>query len=439
MIELTMKEQRTSDIMVKLIAGEISVKQAMKLLGLSKRHTLRKKKDYIENGIASIPHKSRGKPSGKGYSQEIKDKIVNLYREEYYGWNFHHFTEALINYHNIKVSISFIYRLLKFNKIESPLKYKQRRKSHPPRARKEYAGELVQCDASQHQWFYGDKTFYYLHGAIDDATGIVTGAYFCEQETIYGYQMILMQTIKNYGLPERLFTDYRTIFQSTKKELSLDDQLKGKKINNTRFVKMLMKLGVGIISTANPRAKGRIERLWRTLQDRLYKELTKFSITTIKEANDYLSNVFLPKYNSRFASTIDFNRNLFVCVDDDFDFNTQLALWHDRKIYHNCYITLDNKYYVILDDDSTAYIPTKSKVSIYTLLDGSISVLYKDTFYKTSPVDILFPIKDSVTSSVSTTKNNSSKAHTPSKDHPWKNSSITKNWSLYKNRSSLPR
>ena len=323
MLSLTMKEIRTNDILSRLVANTLNTKQVMNLLGLSKRQVLRKKKAYIENGIKSIPHKSKNRSTGRGYSIELKQAIIDLYISDYYGWNFHHFNDDLSDYYSINVSDSFVYNLLTTAGIDSPNKYKKRKKNHPPRKRREKAGELIQCDASKHQWLFNDSKYYYLHGAIDDSTGIVTGAYLSNQETIFGYQMILKQTISNYGIPECLYTDFRTVFKSNKKELTIDEEIQGKEINSTKFAKMLKCLGVDIISTSNPKAKGRIERLWRTFQDRVCNELGKNEITTIKEANAYLVNVFLPRYNARFASQTDSSRNLFVCVDD--------ALNHRKK------------------------------------------------------------------------------------------------------------
>jgi len=439
MIKLTMNEQKVNNVMVELIAGKIRVKDAMRLLGWSKRHTLRKKRHYIESGIACIPHKSRGKPTGRGYCQEFKNHIIQLYKSEYSDWNFHHFNNQLRDFYDISVSNSFIYNLLTVEGIVSPQKRRKSKKSYPPRPRKEAAGALVQCDASQFQWFHGDKAYYYLHGAIDDATGIVTGAFIQKQETIYGYQMVLAQTISNYGIPEYLYTDYRTIFQSTKKELTIDEELKGKEIESTKFTKMLNKLGTGIISTTNPRAKGRIERLWRTFQVRLYNELKMLHITTIKEANDYLTHIFLPKYNSRFASQIDSNKNLFVCVDSNFDYNRDLAVWEKRRIYHNCYFSIKESYFIVYDELHPAYINTKKSILVYTFLDGSLNVFYNDKFYKTQVLDSKPNIKPLFLSEKSSKKVNSSKAHSVSPNHPWKNSKLTKNWDLYKNRSSIPR
>ena len=261
-IILTMKEQKIHKILIELVNNDIKVSDAARITGLSERQIYRKKKDFKVSGVSSIPHKSRNRPTGKGYSSIFKQSIIDLYLSEYSGWNFYHFNDMLQDFHDIKVSDSFIYNLLTSNGITSPHPYRHKKKSHPPRERKEFAGELLQVDASKHKWLFDDECYYYLHGSIDDSTGTVTGCFLDYEETIFGYQMILKQTIQNYGFPECLYSDYRTVFQSNKKELSIEEELQGKHIENTRFTTMLKHNGIDIISTTNPMAKGRIERLW---------------------------------------------------------------------------------------------------------------------------------------------------------------------------------
>ena len=421
-ITLTMKEQRINDIMIKLIAKKISMNDAIRLTGLSERQLYRKKKNYTIYGINSIPHKSRGKENGKGYSKELKQKILNLYLNEYNGWNFYHFNDALEDYHNIIVSDSFIYNLLTSHGIESPHKHRTKpKKTHPPRERKEYAGELLQVDASKHQWFDGDSRYYYLHGGIDDCTGIVTSCFFQNEETTFGYQMILKDTIENYGIPECLYTDYRTVFKSTKRELSLEEELEGKKIKNTRFANMLEHIGTDIKSTMNPCAKGRIERLWRTFQDRLFNELKKKKIKTIEEANQYLKEVFIPKYNARFALQIDNTKNKFISPPKDFDYNKELALWSEHKIYHNSYLKYDKKYHIILENNNKVYVPTSNKVKVYKFLDGTEHILYNEKFYNLKTIkDYQEQKNKTITLSIKSQEDiNKSKAHSP-KNSPWK-------------------
>lgn len=419
-ITLNMKEQRKNDIIVKLINKEITIAQTSKLLGLSERQIKRIKKRYLKEGVISVIHKSKDIKTNRGYPDNLKEKILELYKLEYENWNFYHFNDTLEDYHNIKVSDTFIYNLLTSNGIESPYKYKKRKESHPPRERKENSGELIQVDASKHQWFYGNNEYYHLNGGIDDATGQVVSCFFTKEETIFGYQMIMKETIENYGVPACLYTDYRTVFQSNKRTLTLDEEIAGKQINNTRFANMLEHLGTDIISTMNPRAKGRIERLWRTFQDRLYKELKKKNIDTIEKANEYLANVFIPKYNSRFALPIDNTRNMFVCPLENFNYNIDLAVWSEHKIYHNSYLKYNNSYHIILENDKKVFIPINQSLPIYTFVDGTDHLLYNDKWYDLKTIkDFQFEVKEVIKQIKTQEEINLSKAHKPSSNHPW--------------------
>lgn len=396
-ITLSMKEQEKLAIIIQYADGKISCSDAAKQLGLSVRQVQRKKKAYLVEGMSSIVHKAKGKASGRGYSEAFKQHILTIYRQEYAGWNFCHFGDVLEDEYGIFVSNSFLYRLLTNSGIKSPKKKKHKPRPHPPRPRRENAGELVQVDASKHQWLYGTDEYFYLHGAIDDATGIVVACILMEQETCLGYQLLMRDTIRHYGIPECLYTDYRTVFQSNQanKEMSLEDYVAGKKVKDTRFAAMWYRLGSDIISTENPRAKGRIERLWQTFQDRLVKELHKRKISTIKEANRYISEVFLPKYNARFASSIDPKHNYFVPVPDDFDYNRKLALWVTRKVLNASYVSVDNTYYAIQRDGRNVRILTPERLRILQYLDGSLHLEYEDELYdlKVVPKALVRPQK----------------------------------------------
>ena len=377
-ITLSMKEQEKLAIIIRYSDGVITGSEAAKQLGLTVRQIQRKKKTYLAEGMSSIIHKSKGKTTNRGFSKELSDRILSLYKEEYLGWNFCHFGDVLEDNHGIFVSDSYLYKLLTTNGYKSPARKKHRPKSHPPRVRRENAGELVQVDASKHQWLYGTDEYFHLHGAIDDATGIVTACIMMKEETILGYQLLMVDTIKRYGIPECLYTDYRTVFQSSKanKEMSLGDYIAGKKIKDTKFAAMWSKIGSDIISTTNPRAKGRIERLWRTFQDRLFKELKKHEIHTMEEANHYINEIFLPRYNARFASSINCNKNCFIPVPEDFDFNRKLATWDERKILNGCYVSIDGKYYAVKHNGKIIYTTSHDDFPIYLYLDGTRHLYY---------------------------------------------------------------
>ena len=182
----------------------------------------------------------------------------------------------------------------------------------------------------------------------------------------------------------------------------------------------LAMLGTDIISTINPRAKGRIERLWRTFQDRLYKELKKKHIHTIEEANQYLNDVFIPKYNARFALPIDNTKNHFICLDNDFDYNKQLAVWSEHKVFHNSYLKYNKVYHVILKNNEKVYLPTSKSVRVYTFLDGTEHILFNDNWYDLHTVkDFNTSLKRNIKITKSSSNINSSKTHKPI-NSPWR-------------------
>lgn len=385
-ITLSTRELAKLKVLAALVAKQITNKQASKRLGLSVRQIQRLKQEYLKDGDRAVIHKSRNRPSGRGYGEDLRQKIVTLYKEEYSGWNFCHFNDTLEDVHHIKLSDHYVYALLTAHGIKSPRAKKHRCRKHPPRDRKENAGELLQADASMHLWIILGDQKYALHGMIDDATGIVTALVLCDEETNMGYQIALADTIKRYGIPACLYTDYRTVFQTNKK-LTIEDELEGKELEATRFAKMCERLGVGIISTRVAQAKGRVERLWETLQDRLTKELLKANITTKKEANEYINNVFLPHYNARFASEIDYTKNLFVKVPEDFDYNTELALPIERTALHGCYIKLNNQTYSITEENGdTANFISTTKLTVFTCLDGTCYAEHNHAHYILTPI-----------------------------------------------------
>ena len=386
-ITLTAKQQKQMEVLIRLLNGLINNEEAARQLSMSVRQIKRKKKAYQEQGIASLIHKNRGKHSNNAFPEEFDKRILDLYKYEYNGWNFSHFRDVLEEEQRIKVSETFIYNLMTKNGIKSPNRKRRKKgRSHPPRPRRENAGELIQVDASKHQWLYGTEEYYYLHGAIDDATGIVTACYMMKQETALGYQILMRDTIQRYGIPEELYSDYRTVFQ-TNKRLTLEETLEGKRLEATKFAEMLKRIGVGIHSTVDPRAKGRIERLWRSFQDRLVKELAKCKIGTIKEANEYINNTFLPKYNAKFASAIDYNKNRFIKVPKNFNYNRELALCYRHKVLEYCFIKHQKTYYKIYKKKEAVSIRTRGAVNVLQGLYGKYYLEHMGSWYDLKPIE----------------------------------------------------
>lgn len=417
---LTADEYRKAIAIKLFIEGEIAKDEAMRRLGVGSKQLSRKVNRYKQEGELSLVHGLKGKPANhKSEKAEIKKKIIELYKNEYRGWNFSHFRSQLIKHYNINENISLVSRTLKDAGFKSPKAKKPKKENiHPPRPRREKAGELIQMDASDHPWLIGGKKLS-LHCGIDDASGTVVGGEFLKTETIEGYRFVLKDIIEHYGIPEALYTDYRTVFARILKN--------GKTSKDTRFSSMANLLGIKVIPTRSPQAKGRIERLWSTFQDRLVHELARLKIKTIEEANRYLKEVFIPEYNAEFAVPIYPNRSAFKPVSSHFNYNMELALMDKRRISGGCYIQYNGFYYAIADhDQKKTYLGTKEPVEIYKFLDNTIHLKYHGEFYGLKKV---CSVKDNGLPSYKDPRDalDNLKAHKPAPNHPWRIYGKTKN------------
>ena len=285
--------------------GVISRKTAAESLEMSVRLVTRLSKGVKEEGEKALIHKNTGRKPIHALNPEIKIEVLEIrHRKVYDGCNVSHFKDLLEREHAIRISYNALYTLLKENGIQSPKKHKHTVK-HRRRKRKGLAGELIQIDATPYDWFRNGEILA-LHGGIDDATGQITGLYLSQNECLQGYFEITEQTCLNFGIPLSMYSDKHTIFRSP-----ITDKKKeaGEEANHTQFGRALAELGINIIHANSPQAKGRIERLWETLQSRLPVEFSIKGITTIEAANEFLRDVFIPIFNERFAVPVEDSLN----------------------------------------------------------------------------------------------------------------------------------
>ena len=362
------------------LSGIYTRKIAAMNLHITERQFTRIVQHYIESGPESVIHGNTGKEAHNRYPDAFRHKILSLYTGKYSEngakLNFCHFQEKLEEKEQIMIPYASLRRILIDGGIKPP-RAKPARIAGLPRPRRLFAGELLQVDGSTHRWLYKDPRSYTLHGAIDDAKGIVTGLWLEKAETMHGYQMVLKQTMEQYGIPKCLYADNRNIFNSTTKSKTKAS------LNSPRFRAMLTRLGINVISTSNSQAKGRVERLWRTLQDRLLNEMKLQKITTLEEANAFIEE-YLPTFNKRFASAIDSDRNSFREVPADYDYNQNLALNKEIKVRKGCYIALFNHYFIakrrgVTENDEPVMLPEIAQ--LYQFLDGSYHILFGDEWY----------------------------------------------------------
>ena len=367
-----MNEQQKYDVIKSLVDHSGNKKAAALKLGCTERSINRMIIKYNEYGKEAFVHGNRGRKPKHTISPELASDIVTIYNNKYYDATFSYACELLAEHDEINISPSALTNIMYKNFITSPRTTKttkkrlakqlrQRQKetnskkeinelqtsiveleqAHSRRSRCAYFGEMLQMDASLHLWFGDTKT--QLHIAIDDCTGQITGAYFDEQETLKGYYNVFHQILTNYGIPAMFYTDRRTVFEYK--------QSKSTKVEHdtfTQFSYACKQLGVVIKTTSIPQAKGRVERAFQTLQQRLPIALRLAGITELNEANVFL-NSYIKKYNVKFALPVNNTKSVFEKQPDIETINQTLAILTERTIDSGHCIKFNKTYYKTMD------------------------------------------------------------------------------------------
>ena len=296
---MTMTDQRRAWVLAKLVAGGLSVHEVAVFLGLSERSVWRLRVRFAAEGPAALVHGNRGRASGRRVDETVRTRVVELARTTYAGANDTHLAELLAEHEGITLSRVTVRRILRAGGQPSPRKRRAPR-HRSRRDRMPQAGLLVQVDGSRHDWLGDRGPRLTLVGGIDDATGILTGATFRDQEDTAGYLVVLRDTVRRHGIPGAWYRDRHGIFETPgRAPLTLEEQLADTR-TPTQLGRALAELGIGSIAARSPQAKGRIERAWGTLQDRLVIELRLAGARDRESANRVLAR-YLPRFNRRFA------------------------------------------------------------------------------------------------------------------------------------------
>jgi len=450
-VELRMNEQLKYEVIKELVDHNGNKNRASKKLNLSIRQINRLIKIYKEKGKAGFVHGNRTRKPINALDKSISEDIVLLYRNKYQDFNFRYFKEYLDEEENIHVSYKFVYNTLTKAGILSPkarrrtkrkLKKQQLLKekkinlsmeedtissiinheialddSHPRGEKPKYFGEIIEQDGSIHLWFGEKKSC--LHLAIDKATSTIVGAYFDYQETLNGYYHVFHQILSNYGIPYKFFTDNRTVFNY----MSLNpDKRTSEKDVLTQYGYACKQLGIALETSSVSQAKGLIERTNGTFQGRLVQELWLNGITTIEEANRYLIDVFVPKFNQKFAMDYLKFPSVFEDSPSKEVINYTLAVLTPRKIDNGNSIKFKNEYYQpYLNRELKCFLP-KTECLVIQAFDGDLLVTIDEQIYELKKLernatfskefDELEEIK------------NEKKKYIPPMTHPWKVSSF---------------
>ena len=399
-----MNEQRKYEVIKGLVdhPDTANKDRAALILGCTKRHINRMIQGYIKDGKAFFIHGNRGKKPATTIRPDVRSQVIDLYRTKYYEANFEHYTELLKKHEGISISSSSVMSILESEYILSPKATKAKRRrikqalrakkqaatskkelsqiqanlvavedAHSRRPRCAYFGELLQMDATPYEWVPGQ--IWHLHLAIDDASGVVTGAWFDTQETLNGYYHVFEQILTDYGIPYKFLTDKRTVFTYKKKGALSDD-----KDTYTQFAYACKQLGIQLESSSVPQAKGRIERLNQTLQSRLPIEFRLAGVTDINNANEFLYH-YIKEFNEKFSLPCNGIKSVCEKQPAKEKINLTVAVLTERTVDAGHAIQFEKKFYKMVDNKGMqTHYRKGTKVMLIKAFDRSLFACVND-------------------------------------------------------------
>lgn len=327
---MSQREFQRLKVIENTVAGRVTVEEASGLLQLSQRQVYRLKARYEPEGADWVRHGNLGRPKPWGVPDALRRRVLELARGKYTGFNDSHLTDKLQEVEGIELSRETVRRILRGEGIRSPQKRRAPR-YRSRRERKPRLGMMVLGDASREDWLEGRGPLLTLVGFQDDATSRVVAARFqLEPEDTVGYLGQLRCMVTHYGIPLSLYRDRHGTFQRNDKNWTLEEELAGRQ-GPTQLGRVLEELGIEQIAALSPQAKGRIERMWRTFQDRLRSELRLAKAATLDEANAALEK-FVQDYNRRFAVAPQESQSDFRPLSKKLNWDRLFSLRYERVV-----------------------------------------------------------------------------------------------------------
>ena len=449
--ELNMKEKQKYEKIKEYVDHGGNKNRIALQLNISKRQVDRLIIKYKEKGKSAFIHGNCSRIPVNTIDKSISEDIILLYKNKYYDFNFNHFKEYLEDEENIKVSYDFIYKTLSKAGILSPKARKKTKRdyakkkllnkkkfnlamseeqineivnheialedSHPRQEKPKYFGEIIEQDGS-HPWF-GNKRCC-LHLAADKATNTIVGGWFDKQETLNGYYHVFYQILTNYGIPYKFVTDNRTVFNYM--SLNPDKRTSDKDVL-TQYGYACKQLGVDLETTSVSQKKGLIERDNGTFQGRLVQELRLNNITTIDEANKYLIEVFIPKFNTKFALNYKKFKSVFEQSPSVEKINYTLAVLTPRKIDNGNSIKYYGQYYQpYLNNELKCFMP-KTDCLVIKAFNGDLLVTIDEQVLELKELSRNQRFSKNFDEIV---EKKEKKKYIPPMSHPWKLKSFLK-------------
>jgi transposase len=408
LIAMSPKEIGRLECLQLLAQGTIRQAEAARKLGLTVRQIKRLVRAYRSGGAAAIVSKRRGRPGNRRRDPELIRNAVQLVREHYADFGPTLASEMLAERHQICIDRE----TLRTHLIEAGIWIAKVRKHryHPPRERRAQFGELIQIDGSPHSWFEDRGPRCTLLVFIDDATSRLVGLRFVRTESTTAYLQLAYDYFRTFGLPQALYSDRHSIFRiNTKKPTERDV---------TDFGKAIDALNIELICAKSPQAKGRVERVNRTLQDRLTKELRVAGIDSIEHANAYLHGDYLERHNARFAVSPRDPHDAHRTLPQDIDLRNIMARRQQRKLSQQLTFSCGKTIYQILTTERRLVFP-KATIELIETLDGELVVQRNG---QTLPYEAVRerPKLPQILDAKQLADHPRKPPQKPSPDHPWK-------------------
>jgi transposase len=390
-LKVSQRELHRLHIVRLTLEGRESVGKGAKLLGISARQMKRLRRKMREGGVEGLLHGNRGKPAWNKTRSEKLHKVIQLARGCYQGLNDTHFTEKLNEEEKINLSRTTVRRVLREAGIAAVRKRGVKR-HYKRRERKAQEGALLLWDGSPHRWFGKKFPECSLMAVIDDATGKLVCGVFALQEDAQSYLICLRQLLLQNGIPGAIYMDRHGIFRRNDDHWTLQEQLAGRQ-TPTQVTQALLALGIKPIFALSPQAKGRVERLFNTLQDRLVQELRLAKISSPEHATLFVNGSFKADFNARFAKPARESQTAWRPLPNGLDVERICSFRYEATVGNDNAVRLSG---MILD------IPAgprrrgyaRARVEVRQLLDGRWRVYYKDELLvETTPPAVQVPLR----------------------------------------------
>lgn len=390
-IKISEKELQRVHALKLVGSGTVTLVEAARVMGVCYRQAKRLKKAYEQEGIKGLLHGNRGRSPANRLEADLRVRVLQLSEEQYCDLNDTHFAEMLVEREGLAVSRETIRNIRRAEGIK-PKRKRRPRKHHSRRARKPREGLMMLWDGSPHRWFGKKHPPCCLMAAVDDATGKLLAAVFTQYECSWAYFELLRRVVTRYGIPGSIYQDRHSALKRNDDFWSIEEQLAGRQ-DPTQVGAAIEALGIEQIYAQTPQAKGRVERLFGTLQDRLVAMLALEGIADIDSANRYLDDSFTDYFNARFAVAPEHSQSAWRTVPRHLDLARVLSFRYESTVANDNAIRLGGLTIdVPAGPNKRSYAGIRAEVR--QLLDGSWRVYYQDTIIATAPAtEVVEPIR----------------------------------------------